>query len=377
MFHLGVPTTRALSLALSGDQVLRDIMYNGNPEYEKGAIVCRVSPSWLRCGSCEILASKQDLDSLKALMDYTITSHYPELIKSNNSTEAIIDKNTYNAFFNEISKRSLDMVINWQRVGFVHGVMNTDNMSILGLTIDYGPYGWLEGYDLGWTPNTTDNQNKRYRFGAQIDVVLWNLYQLANALYPLIDEAEGLETALQNFSESSKTAYLDMMRSKLGLTLKEKSDTTLINSLEDCLQLTETDMTIFFRNLAQFNSEEPSAWLNVIIDAFYTPKTITEATKTAWINWFKTYAERLNLEHVTPQERLVSMNLVNPKYVLRNYMSQLAIDEADKGDYSLIDELFNVLKQPYSEQPEHQKWFAKRPEWARNKVGCSMLSCSS
>ncbi|WP_375239722.1 YdiU family protein [Aurantibacter sp.] len=377
MYYLGIPTTRALSLALSGDQVLRDVLYNGNPEYEKGAIVCRVSPSFLRFGSFEVLAAKHDLDSLKKLVDFTIISHYPELIESTKPNNAIIDKNTYSAFFNEVANRSLEMVIEWQRVGFVHGVMNTDNMSILGLTIDYGPYGWLEGYDLGWTPNTTDNQNKRYRFGAQVDVVLWNLYQLANALYPLIKEAEGLETTLQNFAETSKIAYLDMMRSKLGLKLKEKSDIGLINSLEDCLQLTETDMTIFFRNLASFNSEEPNTWKKTINDAFYTPEAISEKNKTKWSEWFKTYAERLNLEHVTPKERLLNMNLVNPKYVLRNYMSQLAIDEANKGSYTLIDELFHLLKQPYNEQPEYQKWFTKRPEWARNKIGCSMLSCSS
>ncbi len=374
MFHLGVPTTRALSLALSGDQVLRDILYNGNPDYEKGAIVCRVSPSFLRFGSYEILASKQDFESLKTLINFTITSHYPEFINPNN---VIIDKDTYNSFFHEVAKRSLDMVIHWQRVGFVHGVMNTDNMSILGLTIDYGPYGWLEGYDLGWTPNTTDHQNKRYKFGAQIDVVLWNLYQLANALYPLIGEADGLEKTLQDFSENSKVAYLDMMRSKLGLTLKDKSDVSLINSLEDCLQLTETDMTIFFRNLAHFNSEEPENWKAIIEAAFYTPNTIDNAIIIAWNNWFKSYSVRLNLEHVTHLEKIESMNAVNPKYVLRNYMSQIAIDLADKGDYSLIDELFIMLKKPYSEQPEYQKWFSKRPEWARNKVGCSMLSCSS
>ena len=369
MFYLGVPTTRALSLALSGDQVLRDVMYNGNPAYEKGAIVTRVSPSFLRFGSYEIHSSKQDIDTLKRLVDYTINTHYSHLGEPK--------KETYEAFFNEVAIRSLDMVIAWQRVGFVHGVMNTDNMSILGLTIDYGPYGWLEGYDLGWTPNTTDNQNKRYRFGAQIDVVLWNLYQLANALYPLINEAEGLEKALQNYAENSKITYLNMMKSKLGLTIVEGSDISLINTLEDCLQSTETDMTIFFRNLSNFNSETPNEWFQLIEDAFYTTNNITDNIKTNWKNWFNSYAKRLNLEHVTPEDRKIQMDAINPKYVLRNYMSQLAIDDANKGDYKLIDELFQLLKQPYAEQPEYQKWFAKRPEWARNKVGCSMLSCSS
>ncbi len=372
MYHLGVPTTRALSLALSGDEVLRDVMYNGNPAYEKGAIVSRVSPSFLRFGSFEIFSSRQDAETLKTLTDYTITNHYPELIS--NET---IDKNTYVAFFNQVAQRSLEMVIHWQRVGFVHGVMNTDNLSILGLTIDYGPYGWLEGYDLGWTPNTTDSQNKRYRFGAQIDVVLWNLYQLANALYPLIGEAGGLEKVLQNFAESSQHKYINMMREKLGFTIHNPNDAKIILELEDCLQLTETDMTIFFRTLPNITLDTYNDWFTIIENAFYAPKTVTDAIKKRWSSWFKVYASRLNLEHITQEDRTIKMNAVNPKYVLRNYMSQLAIDEANKGDYNLIDELYQLLKKPYDEQPEFNKWFAKRPEWARNKVGCSMLSCSS
>ena len=372
MYHLGVPTTRALSLVLSGEEVLRDIMYNGNPAYEKGAIVSRVSPSFLRFGSFEIFSSRQDTKTLKILTDYTIHNHYPELIHNHK-----IDKDTYVSLFNEISQRSLDMVIHWQRVGFVHGVMNTDNLSILGLTIDYGPYGWLEGYDLDWTPNTTDNQNKRYRFGAQIDVVLWNLYQLANALFPLIEDAEGLEKALQNFAEKSQHEYINMMREKLGFTIHNSNDAKIILELETCLQLTETDMTIFFRTLPKITSETYQDWFTILNDAYYTPKTVSDTIKKRWGNWFKVYVSRLNLEHVTTKERTIKMNAVNPKYVLRNYMSQLATESANKDDYGLIDELYEMLKRPYDEQPKYNKWFAKRPEWARHKVGCSMLSCSS
>jgi uncharacterized protein YdiU (UPF0061 family) len=153
MHHLGVPTTRALSLAFSGDDVLRDVLYNGNPAYEKGAIVCRVSPTFLRFGSYEIHTSKQDHNTLKAIVDYTIDNFFKN-IKTKN-------KEGYLQFFEEITNLTLEMIVHWQRVGFVHGVMNTDNMSVLGLTIDYGPYGWLEAYDFGWTPNTTDSNNKR------------------------------------------------------------------------------------------------------------------------------------------------------------------------------------------------------------------------
>ena len=375
MYHLGVPTTRALSLALSGDQVLRDVMYNGNPAYEKGAIVTRVSPSFLRFGSYEIHASRNDISTLKTLVDYTINTHFSHLVTANNKAE--INKQTYVQFFNDVAVRSLDMVIHWQRVGFVHGVMNTDNLSILGLTIDYGPYGWLEGYEPGWTPNTTDRQNKRYQFGTQPDIVLWNLYQLANALYPLIEEAEGLEAVLANYAEQKDIKYLQMMRSKIGLSSEEQLDANLIQELEDCLQLAETDMTIFFRNLSDFNSTTPTNGLQIIRESFYDIKSVTEAIKDRWNLWFNSYADRLQRESISAKAKKENMNKVNPKYVLRNYMAQLAIDDANKGDYKLIDELYNLLKQPYAEQPKHQKWFAKRPEWARHKVGCSMLSCSS
>lgn len=369
MFHLNVPTTRALSLALSGDQVMRDVLYDGNPAYEKGAIVSRVAPSFLRFGNYEILSARQNTETLKILVDYTIRHFFPQL--------GIPSKEAYIQFFKQVSESSLEMVIHWQRVGFVHGVMNTDNMSILGLTIDYGPYGWLEGFDPGWTPNTTDRQHKRYRFGNQPDIVLWNLYQLANALYPLIGEAEGLESVLKEFSESYQGKYLKMMRTKLGLFSALNNDKLLIHDLEEILQLTETDMTIFFRDLAHYVEGAPAQGIKMVQKAFYLPDEVSGTIEQRWNEWFERYDSRLKNESISAAERKKKMNGVNPKYVLRNYMAQLAIDAADKGDYRLIDELFQLLKQPYSEQPDMEKWFAKRPDWARHKVGCSMLSCSS
>ncbi|WP_405572550.1 protein adenylyltransferase SelO [Winogradskyella sp. Asnod2-B02-A] len=369
MFHLGVPTTRALSLSLSGDQVLRDVMYNGNAAYEKGAIVARVSPSFLRFGSYQIFPSRGDVDTLKTLVDYTINTHYSHLGKPS--------KSVYIAFMKEVTTRSLEMVIHWQRVGFVHGVMNTDNMSILGLTIDYGPYGWLEGYDHGWTPNTTDNTHKRYSYGSQMQITHWNLFQLANAIYPLVEDAEPFETILNNFPKEAETAYRNMMRSKLGLKVEIESDSELIEELEKVLHASETDMTIFFRNLSNLKKAESQDWWTIINNAFYKTNEITVEVKDLWMHWFNNYGQRLAKEKISDDERKAEMNSVNPKYVLRNYIAQLAIDDADKGDYKLIDELFNLLKKPYDEQPASEKWFAKRPEWARNKVGCSMLSCSS
>jgi uncharacterized protein YdiU (UPF0061 family) len=369
MFHLGVPTTRALSLALTGDQVLRDVMYDGNPAYEKGAIVTRVAPSFLRFGNFQIFAARQDEKSLKTLVDYTLKYHFSHLGSPS--------KETYIAFFKEVSQSTLDMIIHWQRVGFVHGVMNTDNMSILGLTIDYGPYGWLEGYDYGWTPNTTDRENKRYRFGNQANIGLWNLLQLANAIFPLIGDAPPLEAILNQYKTDFDKASLNMMRSKIGLQIEKVADNELIQELEDILHLTETDMTIFFRKLSGFKKGKSIEGLSIINDAFYKPDEVIGNIKVRWNNWFERYSNRLNEEILSDAQRKEKMNLANPKYVLRNYMAQLAIDDADKEDYKLIDELFQMLKKPYAEQPEFEKWFAKRPDWARHKVGCSMLSCSS
>jgi len=200
---------------------------------------------------------------------------------------------------------------------------------------------------------------------------------LANALYPLVEESEPFEKILDSYKTNFEIQSLDMMRDKLGLKKVIETDKQLIQDLEDNLQLTETDMTIFFRNLSDFSTENASKGLNVVIDAFYIPDEISKDIKQKWNIWFKNYAERLKLEEEPFESRKKQMNQVNPKYVLRNYMAQLAIDNANKGDYNLIDELFKMLKKPYDEQPKHQKWFAKRPDWARHKVGCSMLSCSS
>jgi uncharacterized protein YdiU (UPF0061 family) len=236
---------------LSGDQVLRDVLYNGNPAYEKGAIVCRVAPSFIRFGSFELFASRKDLVNLKLLADFTIKHHFPHI-----QSEGV---EKYLAFFQEVTQTTMNMIVHWQRVGFVHGVMNTDNMSIHGITIDYGPYGWLEDYDSGWTPNTTDRQHKRYRFGNQPEIALWNLYQLANALYPLINDAKPLEAILNAFAADYEKEYLSMMQNKLGIHDRLDDDLFLVNRLTELLEKVETDMTIFFRNLSNVNKENTDA----------------------------------------------------------------------------------------------------------------------
>ncbi len=370
MFHLGVSTTRALSIVTTGDNVLRDILYNGNAAYEKGAIVCRLAPSFVRFGNFEILTARNDIATLKKLTDYVISEFYSELEEPS--------KGTYLSFFKEVADKSKEMVLNWQRVGFVHGVMNTDNMSILGLTIDYGPYGWLEDYDPGWTPNTTDAQFKRYRYGNQASIVLWNLTQLANALYPLIEDVSALENILTDFKVTYQKEYLSMMLAKIGLFNTEKTDSQLINELTNNLYKSKVDMTLFFRNLTLFDPEAREKHLLVIQEDSYLKQENFIELESSWKKWLDEYADRLSRNNgINKNDRLKKMNSINPKYVLRNYMAHLAIEAAENEDYSVLDELSNLLKAPYDEQIDQQKWFAKRPNWAEEKVGCSMLSCSS
>ena len=371
MYHLGVPTTRSLSLSLTGDEVMRDMMYDGNADYEKGAVVCRVAPSFLRFGSYQIFMAREDKDTLKTLVDYTMKYFHPHI--------AGREKDDYLQFFQEVTDKTLDMLIHWQRVGFVHGVMNTDNMSILGLTIDYGPYGWLEGFDQGWTPNTTDAQGKRYRYGNQPNMALWNLMQLANTLYLLVDDVPALESILKSYQQRYPKKYFTMMGEKIGIVTQGEADVKLIQELEEVLQLTETDMTIFFRLLSDIDctSMNEINALEIVENAFYKQTELVDDIQQSWLTWMKKYLDRLTEMDASTSDRKKRMDAVNPKYVLRNYMAQLAIDKADDGDYTLIDDLYQLLRSPYKEQSENEQWFAKRPEWARNKVGCSMLSCSS
>jgi uncharacterized protein YdiU (UPF0061 family) len=198
MHYLGVPTTRALSLVSTGDQVVRDMFYDGNPQMEQGAIVCRVAPSFTRFGHFELLASRGEQALLKKMIGFTIDRDFTDWLQQQTLTLSIDEPSTelIEAWFTEICERTARMIAHWMRVGFVHGVMNTDNMSILGLTIDYGPYGWVDNFDPGWTPNTTDAQGRRYCFGRQHDIGRWNLERLADALSTHLPDAVGLNHAL-------------------------------------------------------------------------------------------------------------------------------------------------------------------------------------
>ena len=349
------------------------MLYNGNPQPEPGAIVCRVAPSFVRFGNFEIFASRGDHETLRTLADFVVESEFPHL----NSPNA--DK--YVALLREICERTAEMVVHWLRIGFVHGVMNTDNMSILGLTIDYGPYGWLDNYDPHWTPNTTDAQQRRYRFGNQPSVAHWNLLQLANALYPLVGEVEPLEEALEHYSQHFEKSWSTMMAAKLGLpSLADPRDSELAESVLTLLQSVETDMTIFWRELANVDCSGSSELLergSPLLRAVYNVNAMTVEQSKAFHDFADGWAIRQRDLNVSIEERTTLMNQTNPKYVLRNYMAQLAIDEAEQGDFGLIAELLELVRSPYADQPDKERFYSLRPEWARTRVGCSQLSCSS
>ena len=276
-------------------------------------------------------------------------------------------------WFNEICTRTADMIAGWMRVGFVHGVMNTDNMSILGETIDYGPYGWLEDFDPDWTPNTTDAQHRRYRYSNQPGIAQWNLMQLANALVPLVNETAPLEAALTDYATYYQNTWQDILTAKLGLA---SYDDAVANGLLNLLSAHETDMTLFYRGLAATDPESrDSTLLAPIQPAFYSQPNPEHLQKLEL--WFSQYkAAHLNGAQDNAG-RIELMQRTNPKFVLRNYLAQLAIDEAEQGHFERTMTTLQVLRQPYAEQPEYEDYAEKRPEWARTRVGCSMLSCSS
>ena len=369
MFHLGVPTTRALSLALTGEEVVRDILYDGHPAAEPGAVVCRVAPSFTRFGHFEILAARRDVELLRQLLDFTIDTDFPHL-------GAADPKTRYLDWFDEVTTRTAEMIVHWMRVGFVHGVMNTDNMSVLGLTIDYGPYGWLENYDPDWTPNTTDAATRRYRFGQQPAVAQWNLVQLGNAIYPLIGDVEPLNAVLNGFARRYTEGARAMTAAKLGLARYiPEHDDALSEELFALLGTVETDMTLFFRNLAKVDPGNPGG--EPLFEAYYQPAQLDASYRERLAAWLAAYAGRVQLDDRPDDARIAQMNSVNPRFVLRNYLAQLAIDKAEAGDYSMVGELLKVLRDPYTEQPGREDFAARRPDWARHRPGCSMLSCSS
>ncbi len=365
MHALGVPTTRALSLVGTGESVIRDMFYDGNPRPEPGAVVCRVAPSFVRFGNFQILAAAKETETLRRLADYTMREHFVEL-------------QTYESFFEEVCRRTALLMVDWMRLGFVHGVMNTDNMSVLGQTIDYGPYGWLEGYDPMWTPNTTDAESRRYTYGNQPGVAQWNLARFAESLLPLGVEVAPLEASLKLYADTFNAGWREALARKLGLrSLAEPEDDELMNGLFLALEQEETDFTLFFRRLADvpLGQADDASLVAPLLPAFYQEKEISE--RSSLLDWLRKYAAKTRAEGRDPAERKKAMHAANPKYVFRNYLAQNAIDALANGDASVLERIMKALRNPYDEQPECEDLAARRPEWARHKAGCSALSCSS
>ncbi|WP_066832226.1 protein adenylyltransferase SelO [Rufibacter ruber] len=365
MHYLGVPTTRALSLVATGDQVMRDMFYNGNPAFESGAIVLRVAPSFLRFGSFEMPAARKEVENLRKLVDWTISRYYPHI----QGEEKVLP------WFKEVVARTARLVVEWMRVGFVHGVMNTDNMSVLGLTIDYGPFSFLDNYDPNFTPNTTDLPGRRYAFGKQASIAYWNLGCLASAIAPLLPGTEELVATLETYSDLFYTEYYAMLGRKLGLDQVREEDTELLTQLEKMLATVQPDMTMFYQYLIELpaaQQEEPAIVAH-FKDAFY--QELSGKERELLVDFINAYGRRRSANAISREESQELMRKANPRFILRNYLLHQAIQELEQGQDTLFLKLQEAIQDPYSHR--YDEFFAKRPDWATQQAGCSMLSCSS
>ena len=346
MNSLGIPTTRALCITGSDDPVYRE-------RIETASVVTRVSKTFIRFGSFEHWYYNQDVESLKQLADYTIHEFYPEL----KSVEF-----PYKAFLSEVIKRTAELIAQWQSVGFMHGVMNTDNMSILGLTIDYGPFGFMDAFNQGHICNHSDDSG-RYSYVNQPYIGDWNCKALAQALLPLLNSVEEAKQLLESYWPIYRAKYDDLLHQKLGLEAKYPEDTKLIDGLFSILQNSRVDFTIFFRKLS-----------NVEVDNFESNKSIRDLfiDRESFDDWSVQYRRRLKMEQSNDSERKKRMNKVNPKYILRNYLLQIAIEKAENGDFSEVDKLLKIMGSPFDEQFENETYAKLPPDWANDlEVSCS------
>ncbi|PHV11677.1 protein adenylyltransferase SelO [Chitinimonas sp. BJB300] len=343
MHGLGIPTTRALALVASPETVWRETQ-------ETAAVVTRVAPSFLRFGHFEHFYYLGNHTALKALADFAIAHYFPHHRDA---------ANPYQAMLSEVVARTAELIADWQAVGFCHGVMNTDNMSLLGLTIDYGPFGFLDGFDAGHICNHSDHSG-RYAYGMQPEVGLFNLNCLAQALLPLLDRDEAI-AALKQYQGEFETALAERFRAKLGLVDEAPDDWQLFTRLFDLLQAGHTDWTIFWRALCHFDMtslNEPVRNLMVDRDAFDA--------------WAWDYKVRLALEGRDQAERQTAMLAVNPKYILRNHLAEQAIRQANAGDFREITRLQTLLARPFDEQPDFEAYAGLPPDWATElSVSCS------
>jgi uncharacterized protein YdiU (UPF0061 family) len=359
MHALGVPTTRALSLVATGETVVRDMFYDGRPSAEPGAIVCRVAPSFLRFGHYEILAATDEIALLDRLIDFTLARDFPHLEGPANERRA--------RWFREICERSAELAAHWMRIGFVHGVLNTDNMSVLGLSIDYGPFGFVEDYDPAFTPNTTDAQGRRYAYGRQPAVVHWNLARLGSALLSQVDESD-LQAGLDHYAAHYQATARAMTAAKFGFEALREDDLVLVQDAYELLANSSIDCTLFFRTLARTTAPDAFAAHAYDTAMFADAAPMLRA-------WLDRYAQRVANDDAAA--RRARMEAANPLYLPRNWLCQEAIEAAEHDDLEPLRRLLDATAQPYTERAGFEHQAGKRPDWARDKAGCSMLSCSS
>jgi uncharacterized protein YdiU (UPF0061 family) len=351
MAALGIPTTRALMITGSNQGVMRETI-------ETAAVVTRMAPSFVRFGSFEHWHYRNKHEELRTLADYVIKSFYPDLQQA---------ENPYLALLTEVTKRTACMIAQWQAVGFMHGVMNTDNMSILGLTLDYGPFGFMEAFDVDHICNHTD-QGGRYSYSNQVPVGHWNCYALANALLPLIKDTEAAQAALEVYVDAYGEKFDELLHAKLGLATVEPEDRALFDDMFKLMQENHPDFTLFFRRLGGLRLDVLDADMRVA-DA---PLRDLFLDRPGFDAWAARYRERLRREHSVDAARKQAMDGVNPTYVLRNYLAQTAIEKAQNGDFSEVHKLLALLERPFDEQPEHESYAALPPDWASHlEVSCS------
>ncbi|XP_047538264.1 protein adenylyltransferase SelO-like [Vanessa atalanta] len=373
MYYLGVPTTRAAAVVVSDESVVRDMYFAGGPRRERASIILRLSQSWFRFGSLEILAKGGELGVLRQLVDFVIKEHFPDI--------HLTDDNRYIRMFSEIAHKSLDLVAKWQGLGFTHGLLNTDNMSLLGETLDYGPFGFVDSYDSGFVANCFDGEG-RYALGKQADVVVWNIGQLAIALEPLLTASQQshLSHILKTLDTYCKNKILETFLMKIGLKKERWGDEELVEKLLDMMQQTGADFTVTFRQLAELQPHELSSELKLAEK--WSIKRL--ASHSCWGCWVDQYRSRLDKEAVDTSnanstgvfedERKRRMISVNPAYVPRNWLLHEAIVDAEKDDFEKVRFLLQVIQNPFEIQPEAEiRGFSSQPPiWAYElKISCS------
>jgi uncharacterized protein YdiU (UPF0061 family) len=342
----GVPTSRALCVIGSDQRVLRELP-------ETAAVATRMAPTFVRFGSFEHWFYQGRQDELKLLADYVIDRCYPELRDQ---------AQPYKALLTEVTRRTAEMIAHWQAVGFMHGVMNTDNMSILGQTLDYGPFGFMEAFNPGHICNHTDQQG-RYAYNMQPQIGNWNCYALGQALLPLIGDVEETKEALAIYQPAFSEKMNALLHAKLGLATSVEGDGALIDQMFDIMAASHVDFTLFFRRLGDIRMDEPGA------DA---PVSDLFIDREAFGQWAVQYRERLRQENSNDVQRQLAMHRTNPKYVLRNYLAQVAIEKAQGKDFSEVAKLLAVLEHPFDEQAENEHYAALPPDWASElEVSCS------